>query len=216
MKKAMKYAFAALAVSALSASATLIPLNNASFDNNVLQGTWSPQTTFMSFPGRTTVGGITTASLAPNDGTGFASLSSGVVGPLPGDGDSTYHAVSLTAGQEYKLTFAVATSSADNADDVDTTFAIAVYTSGWGVFAESAWQTLAQDGDTWSDFSYTFTADADADFNIGIRNYTDPASGSGTLYVDNARFEAIPEPATMGLVALFGGAILFVRRKLTI
>ena len=30
---------------------------------------------------------------------------------------------------------------------------------------------------------------------------------------DNVRLDAIPEPATLGMVALFGGGIIFIRRN---
>ena len=39
---------------------------------------------------------------------------------------------------------------------------------------------------------------------------------SGDLMIDNVTVTAIPEPATLGMVALFGGGILFIRRKLMI
>ena len=42
------------------------------------------------------------------------------------------------------------------------------------------------------------------------------ADGTGPDHLGQLTFEAIPEPATMGLVAVFGGGILFVRRKLGI
>ena len=39
-------------------------------------------------------------------------------------------------------------------------------------------------------------------------------SGESYARLDNVYLEAIPEPATLGMVALFGGGILFIRRKL--
>lgn len=43
------------------------------------------------------------------------------------------------------------------------------------------------------------------------------ADGTGKgLGIDNVSVTAIPEPATMGLVALFGGAVLFIRRRFMI
>ncbi|MDF7808242.1 PEP-CTERM sorting domain-containing protein [Pontiellaceae bacterium B12219] len=32
--------------------------------------------------------------------------------------------------------------------------------------------------------------------------------------MDTVEFQAIPEPASLGLIALFGGSILFIRRRL--
>ncbi|MDZ8117771.1 PEP-CTERM sorting domain-containing protein [Pontiella agarivorans] len=37
----------------------------------------------------------------------------------------------------------------------------------------------------------------------------------GVVQVDNFEVHAIPEPATLGLVAAFGGAVLFIRRRFT-
>ena len=37
-----------------------------------------------------------------------------------------------------------------------------------------------------------------------------------TAYIDDVTVSAIPEPATLGMVAAFGGGILFIRRKLMI
>lgn len=46
---------------------------------------------------------------------------------------------------------------------------------------------------------------------IGTQIYTTQWSNSGTA-LDNLNVQAIPEPATMGLIGLFGGGIMFVRR----
>lgn len=43
----------------------------------------------------------------------------------------------------------------------------------------------------------------------------DPSNGDDYLgYVDNVSVDAIPEPATLGLVGLLGGGLLFIRRRL--
>jgi hypothetical protein len=41
-------------------------------------------------------------------------------------------------------------------------------------------------------------------------------NGGGTMRFDNANLTVIPEPATMGLVGLFGGGLLIIRRRLKI
>ncbi len=40
------------------------------------------------------------------------------------------------------------------------------------------------------------------------------AKWNSTAWIDDVTVTAIPEPATLGMVALFGGGILFIRRKL--
>lgn len=49
----------------------------------------------------------------------------------------------------------------------------------------------------------------------GIHN-SSPFLGAGTAWDVAATVTTIPEPATLGMVAMFGGAILFVRRKMMI
>ena len=83
-----------------------------------------------------------------------------------------------------------------------------------------------------------FDADVDPEYILGVStdgiNYASSVAmgsfhGAGTTPFETIRFEGgtvagmtidevtvIPEPATLGLVAAFGGAILFVRRKLAI
>ncbi len=49
--------------------------------------------------------------------------------------------------------------------------------------------------------------------NIAISFMGSSVTTTG-LTIDNVSIDAIPEPATLGMVAVFGGAILFVRRKM--
>lgn len=49
-------------------------------------------------------------------------------------------------------------------------------------------------------------ANASDAFEIGM--------SAGTVRLQGLQFEAIPEPATLGMVAAFGGSILFIRRRL--
>ena len=46
---------------------------------------------------------------------------------------------------------------------------------------------------------------------MGTQIYATNYSATGTA-LDNLNVQAIPEPATMGLIGLFGGGIMFVRR----
>ncbi len=47
--------------------------------------------------------------------------------------------------------------------------------------------------------------------------FSDLVNGGGGGYaeISEVKFVAVPEPATFGMVALFGGGILFIRRRLT-
>lgn len=216
MNNALKIACVALAATTWTAKADLVTVNNASLESSI-NVTWGPDSSnFFRFPeaGRTANGGITTPSLTANDGSAYGIIESGVVSQTPDGGDSMYQTVSLTGGQEYKMTIAVATSSLGNSDAGSTSFSIAIYTSAWGGVSESAYQTLAQDLDTWTDFSHTFIPSATGNYNVGIRNRTNvAATGLGTLYVDNIRLETIPEPATLGLLLATAGAVIIRRRQ---
>lgn len=46
----------------------------------------------------------------------------------------------------------------------------------------------------------------------------DTATTTGEVigYMDNINMEVVPEPATLGLIALFGGGIMFIRRRMTL
>ncbi|MDF7808664.1 PEP-CTERM sorting domain-containing protein [Pontiellaceae bacterium B12219] len=57
----------------------------------------------------------------------------------------------------------------------------------------------------------TFTADA-----TGEASFFADYLGSGNANINAIQIRAIPEPATIGLVAAFGGGILFIRRRLMI
>jgi hypothetical protein len=44
--------------------------------------------------------------------------------------------------------------------------------------------------------------------------WADSSTYDGGVNVDYVEFQSIPEPASLGLIALFGGSILFIRRRL--
>lgn len=53
--------------------------------------------------------------------------------------------------------------------------------------------------------------------NLNYVGFTSADDKAGVnTYVDNFQLAQVPEPATLGLVALFGGAMLFIRRHLSI
>ena len=73
-----------------------------------------------------------------------------------------------------------------------------------------------------SSTSVTFTGDysayAGSTLGIGFKNagdiYVPGETTPSWLAIDNVSIQAIPEPATMGLVGFFGAGVLFVRRRL--
>jgi len=100
--------------------------------------------------------------------------------------------------------------------DAPTVWAYFTDASGSGseggtVKASSKTGTLIED--QWVEFSVSYTATAaDIGDHVGFG-----LSGTTGLYVDDfSDITVIPEPATLGLVAVFGGAVLFVRRKFMI
>jgi len=54
---------------------------------------------------------------------------------------------------------------------------------------------------------------AAASFNGGYGGIYQTSTGGAHTVTDNFSLEVIPEPATLGMVALVGGAILFVRKR---
>ena len=67
--------------------------------------------------------------------------------------------------------------------------------------------------DSWAQFTMEYTATAaDAGQNIGFGIW-----GSAYVYIDDVSdISVVPEPATLGLVGVVGGAMLAIRRKLMI
>lgn len=72
--------------------------------------------------------------------------------------------------------------------------------------------------DTWFTKTRTGTIVGAADGSVLVNiNRGEAAPAAGTfVYLDNIKFEAIPEPATLGMVAVFGSGLLFIRRRFMI
>ena len=84
--------------------------------------------------------------------------------------------------------------------------------------------TPTSDGSTWASRYANYTGawdigDADIDaVQWAVTGFSDGGGTGNELLLDQIKItaEVIPEPATLGMVAAFGGAILFIRRRLMI
>ena len=62
--------------------------------------------------------------------------------------------------------------------------------------------------------SQTVTTAGVADGDYIVLAFTDPSGDGSDIYLDDIGVTAIPEPATLGLIATLSGAMLFIRRRL--
>ena len=87
-----------------------------------------------------------------------------------------------------------------------------ISSSDYSAIAEDTYQITESDT-LWSTgvIEVDISGQAGNILQIGTQIYTTNYSNSGTA-LDNLNVQAIPEPATMGLIGLFGGGIMFVRR----
>ena len=89
-----------------------------------------------------------------------------------------------------------------------------ISSSDYSARAEDTYQITESDT-LWSEgvIEVDISNEAGNILQIGTQIYTTTWSNSGTA-LDNLNVQAIPEPATIGLIGLFGGGIMFVRRFL--
>jgi hypothetical protein len=55
--------------------------------------------------------------------------------------------------------------------------------------------------------------DGNSNFTGGYAGFYQSDTGGAHARFDNFSLEVIPEPATLGMVAVLGGAILFIRKR---
>lgn len=188
---------AALTVAALSTQASVVLYSNdGSSELNFGAGTLT----------NGTLGGRTGDFIAvDNDYTGGGAYINVNLGDLD---------ISAYDGQEWTLTYDIF-SHADIDDNVYSSVQSEFQGSGgasgtfYNLDGQATWQTLTRSGT----IAYVDGTDA----NILFVSNTQSTSGElGTpprYYLDNISVTVIPEPATMGLLAFFGGGVLFVRRR---
>ncbi|WP_372807411.1 PEP-CTERM sorting domain-containing protein [Pontiella sp.] len=96
-------------------------------------------------------------------------------------------------------------TSADFDTSKDAHFDISVTSTGWSVY------NLKADGSTFGQTTTLATYDGGTYSELAYVSVTGESSSAGG-YFDNLTIEAIPEPATLGLVIAMGGGILWIRR----
>lgn len=233
--KCMKYALAALTAMVLGANAALISISDAAYTEagistaGTLVGALKANNT--TGAGTVSEGGFdwentdaTEANAGPialSDGVSLsifgsatATGSNGVAGNLTADSmfatgaaDGTLSFSGLIAGQEYLFQLVASDTRDLGGEGID------IY---WDQTDTSGIPDVSQDI---SGAGRLITASFTADIG-GVQNvYTVATTG---LYGDfdgifsAVQLRAIPEPSTLGLVAVFGGGVLFTRRKLMI
>lgn len=75
---------------------------------------------------------------------------------------------------------------------------------GGGVDIEGTWAD-------WTEFSYDIFVGAESAWNVKIAS----GGGGSDFKVDNITVENIPEPATFSLLAVAGGALMLLRRRIS-
>jgi hypothetical protein len=85
-------------------------------------------------------------------------------------------------------------------------FDITVTSTGWSVY------NLKQDGTTFGQTTTLDTYDGGTYSDLAYVKLTGESSSAGG-YLDNLTIQAIPEPASLGLIAMVGGGLLVIRRR---
>lgn len=227
MKK--RYILSLLAGAVVSAQAAVINVNNGNF-----QAVTSNSPTDWNISGE-----VQDEIYSWNDGGAIAMAMKDLGGTVVGATADVRATQSLTGANGGNGGTVFASSYDDWTIDLDygwrgnngtdAEFTVSLYNQNGAVFlADNVFTLLASQATgmnnalhTQFTLSYDRTAQAAGDW-IEIRiARTDGSDGLGggnwanTAFVDNIAIDAaIPEPATLGMVAAFGGGLLFIRRKL--
>lgn len=210
-------ALTALAISATANAASLI--TNGSFEQGApYAATYTAPSGWTTVSGDTQYGPASTWGLTPPDGTQLAVF--GGTASFQGGIKTTWF--SVTQGQQYTFSF-------------DAT-GVAAYTADWTPVAWEQWKmgvyytvrytdgalinTTAVDGATfpvavnnWTTTSGNFTAAQSGFATMEVFLYNNGWTPDGAVYsaVDNFNLEAVPEPASLGLLGL--SSVLLLRRR---
>lgn len=139
-----------------------------------------------------------------------------------GSGLFVYQTVTTVASQQYALSFwtAPANSTIDLNLGIDVfNGAVTVGTGDGDLVDQTLNLVYTTDNNGWTQTTYNFTATSSSAtlrfIDQGLVLNAASSTGGDQL-IDSVSITAIPEPATLGLVAAFGGGIMFIRRRLMI
>lgn len=200
------------------AKADLINITDPSLESGLSGTNGTPESGWFSF------GGITTSvGVGPGTFWGSGAGMTNADGPNAAyavhfgenDGGNLYQTVQLDAGITYSLTAAIGMSSSSAKSDGK--FRIGFYTAGFGG-GNQLEGSIATRGD-FNDYSVLFTPSTTANYQIGVRSIgyvpgTGADNDQSTIFFDNVRLVAIPEPGSFAVIAgSLAGAILLTRRS---
>ncbi|MDF7799293.1 PEP-CTERM sorting domain-containing protein [Pontiellaceae bacterium B1224] len=184
---------------------------NAGTNNDQNPNGWSVfETDLGTNPGRQVR--TRSSSPAPYEGALALQFNAGNSDPV----GQIWQTVTTTAGQEYGFemwaaTFRDSESNPGNIMNLKVELRDGTGTNGTVL---ASFDTAGTVTTTWQQFTDTVTASSSA-LTIHISDITSDTAGND-VDLDNVSLVAIPEPATLGLIAVFGGGILFIRRRFTV
>ncbi len=132
-------------------------------------------------------------------------------------GGMFYQTVELDAGVTYEFTAAVGMSA--SAAKNDGNFSLLIYDNGFGNLLTSGSGTITTRG-SFTDYTITYSATTTALYHVGVRTtgFVENSGGNTnqtTIFYDNVRLVAVPEPASFTLIAgALAGATLLTRRRI--
>lgn len=131
------------------------------------------------------------------------------------DGGSIYQTIELDAGVTYTLTVGVGMSTTSSGTKDAGKWAVVFFNQSFSTLLAETTGTVTSFDSTFTDATVQFTPATSGIYQIGFRNrgYEDGlgSENGSTLFFDNARLTAVPEPS----VALLGGLglVALLRRR---